>query len=81
MSDLSRVEQLLKNILGEDVQEVAPQSRAERILRAIAGEPVVVDGRLNLIPVMTKDGDIGYRDRISGEFYAYSGSGTLQPYE
>lgn len=32
MSDLSRVEQLLRNVLGEDVYEVTPQSRIEALL-------------------------------------------------
>ena len=32
MSDLSRVEQLLRNALGEDVYEVTPQSRVEVLL-------------------------------------------------
>jgi len=32
MSDLSRVEQLLRNVLGEDVYEVTPQSRVEILL-------------------------------------------------
>ena len=32
MSDLSRVEQLLRNALGEDVYEVTPQSRVEELL-------------------------------------------------
>lgn len=57
-----------------------PNSTQPMLKGYLAG-PVVVDGRLNLVPVMTKDGDIGYRDRISGEFYANRGSGTLQPYE
>ena len=32
MSDLSRVEQLLRNALGEDIYEVTPQSRVEALL-------------------------------------------------
>lgn len=32
MSDLSRVEQLLRNALGEDIYEVTPQSRIEALL-------------------------------------------------
>ena len=32
MSDLSRVEQLLRNALGEDIYEVTPQSRVETLL-------------------------------------------------
>lgn len=32
MSDLSRVEQLLRNVLGEDIYEVTPQSRVEALL-------------------------------------------------
>lgn len=32
MSDLSRVEQLLRNVLGEDIHEVTPQSRVEALL-------------------------------------------------
>ena len=32
MSDLSRVEQLLRNALGEDIYEVTPQSRVEELL-------------------------------------------------
>ena len=57
-----------------------PNSSQPKLKGYLAG-PVVVDGRLNLVPVMTKEGDIGYRDRISGELYTNSGSGTLQPYE
>lgn len=57
-----------------------PNSTQPKLKGYLAG-PVVVDGRLNLVPVITKEGEIGYRDRISGEFYANMGSGTLQPYE
>lgn len=32
MSDLTRVEQLLRNALGEDIYEVTPQSRVEILL-------------------------------------------------
>lgn len=37
--------------------------------------------RFNLVPVLTKDREIGYRDTISGTFYANQGTGTLEPYE
>ena len=33
MGDISRVEQLLRNVLGEDVYEVTPQSRVEELLQ------------------------------------------------
>ena len=32
MSDLSRVEQLLRNVLGEDIYNVSPMSRVEALL-------------------------------------------------
>ena len=32
MSDLSRVEQLLRNVLGEDIYNVSPMSRIEELL-------------------------------------------------
>lgn len=35
MSDLSRVEQLLRNALGEDIYEVTPQSRVEVLLQQL----------------------------------------------
>lgn len=35
MSDLSRVEQLLRNALGEDIYEVTPQSRVEELLQEL----------------------------------------------
>lgn len=42
--------------------------------------PLVIDGRLTLIPVQTKDGVIGYRDRSTGTLYVNQGTGTVQPY-
>lgn len=35
MSDISRVEQLLRNALGEDIYEVTPQSRVEELLQQL----------------------------------------------
>ena len=35
MSDLSRVERLLRNALGEDIYEVTPQSRVEVLLQQL----------------------------------------------
>ena len=35
MSDTSRVEQLLRNALGEDIYEVTPQSRVEELLQQL----------------------------------------------
>lgn len=43
--------------------------------------PISAGDRFNLVPVLTKDGEIGYRDTISRAFYANQGTGTLEPYE
>ena len=43
--------------------------------------PISAGSRFNLVPVMTKDGEIGYRDTISGVLYTNQGTGILEPYE
>lgn len=56
MSDLSRVEQLLRNALGEDIYEVTPQSRVEELLaqlnELIEGISASVDPE-ELTPIVT----------------------------
>lgn len=56
MSDLSRVEQLLRNALGEDIYEVTPQSRVEILLaqlnELIEGISASVDPE-ELTPIIT----------------------------
>ena len=56
MSDLSRVEQLLRNALGEDIYEVTPQSRVEILLaqlnELIEGISASVDPE-ELTPIVT----------------------------
>lgn len=56
MSDLSRVEQLLRNALGEDIYEVTPQSRVEVLLaqlnELIEGISASVDPE-ELTPIVT----------------------------
>ena len=56
MSDLSRVEQLLRNALGEDIYEVTPQSRVEALLvelnELIEGISTSVDPE-ELTPIIT----------------------------
>ena len=44
MSDLSRVEQLLRNALGEDIYEVTPQSRVEVLLQQLNEYIEGIDG-------------------------------------
>lgn len=43
--------------------------------------PFVIGNRMRLVPVMTSEGEYGYRDTISGVFYAKQGSGELAPME
>lgn len=43
--------------------------------------PIVIGNRMRLVPVLTKEGEIGYRDKISGDLYINQGTGTLEPYE
>lgn len=56
MSDLSRIEQLLRNVLGEDIYEVTPQSRVEELLvqlnELIEGISASVDPE-ELTPIVT----------------------------
>lgn len=43
--------------------------------------PIAIDNRMTLVPVMTSEGEYGYRDTITGVFYANQGDGALAPYE
>ena len=57
-----------------------PNSSQPELKGYILG-PIVVDGRLTLTPVQTKDGVIGYRNKSTGALYTNQGSGTIEPYE
>lgn len=72
MSDLSRVEQLLRNALGEDIYEVTPQSRIEALLVELNDLIEGMDGHNGMVteyvtgttPTITAQADTRY---ICGE--------------
>lgn len=57
-----------------------PNSSQTMLTGSLIG-PVTVDGLLNLVPVMTSEGEYGYRDTVSRAFYTNQGTGVLTPYE